>query len=295
MANNRKQLSNPASTGGLGAHFESRVQAAFSVLMLAGGFSPCLPRWPIEKLQPQAKCLGFETDDLIVYSKNPVTGKEAKLLGQIKLSVAITKNDCRFAEVIQAAWTDFNNAKVFLPDTKDVIALICGSLPAVDTKHTRRLLEQARSAEDGDDFYKRIRLGKFTSDAQRKKLEVFETQLKKANDGVPLKKDSVWKFLKSFHLLIYDLDIQSGVTLSLLHTLIDNHSAGDSESLFAQIQLHIEQKNENSGLISIAGFTEEIRCKFKSGSTEKISDEFIATLPRILLEIGIATNTHLTW
>ena len=68
---NRKNLSNPFSTGGGGSHFEAHVQASFVVLMLSGGYAPCLPCWPISEIKLQGKVEGFETDDLIVYIENP--------------------------------------------------------------------------------------------------------------------------------------------------------------------------------------------------------------------------------
>ena len=194
MNESSKQISNSASTGGLGTHFENRVQTAFSVLMLAGGFSPCLPTWPIVKIKLQGKYQNFGTDDLIVYCKDHSTGKQAKLIGQIKHSVKITEGNSTFAEVIQAAWKDFNNPQVFSAASKDVIALICGPLSATDTNDVRRLLEQARYSEDADDFITRVERVIFTSNGQRKKLDVFRAHLKKANSNVELTKDELWNF-----------------------------------------------------------------------------------------------------
>ena len=127
-----KTISNPVSTSGMGIHFENRVQSSFTVLMLVNGFAPTLPAWPIVKIKLQGRYAGFETDDLIVYTKDPKTGKEAKLLGQVKHSVKMTAENKIFGEVILAAWTDFNNPKVFTLST-DIIALICGPLSATDT------------------------------------------------------------------------------------------------------------------------------------------------------------------
>lgn len=42
MSRSLKELSNPFSSGGGGVIFETHVQAAFAVLMLAGGYAPCL-------------------------------------------------------------------------------------------------------------------------------------------------------------------------------------------------------------------------------------------------------------
>ena len=67
MTRSDKQLSNPFSTGGGGVHFEAHVQASFVVLMLTGGFAPCMPNWPISKIKLQGKFAGYDTDDLIVF------------------------------------------------------------------------------------------------------------------------------------------------------------------------------------------------------------------------------------
>jgi len=283
MNENSKQISNPASTGGLGPHFENRVQTAFSVLMLAGGFSPCLPAWPIVKIKLQGKYQGFETDDLIVYCKELNTGKQAKLIGQIKHSVKITKGNQIFSDVMQAAWKDFNNPGVFSATSKDAIALICGPLSATDTNDVRRLLEQARHSENADDFITRTELGKFTGEGQRKKLGVFRVHLKKANNNVELTKDELWKFLKSFHLLIYDLDIK-GVTLSLLHTLIEQYSRSNANVLWAQINEHVQWESENSGFITISSIPEEINTAFKRVPIEEIPDEFVKDTTEIVVK-----------
>jgi len=134
MSKTKKQLSNPMSTGGLGSHFENRIQTSFAILMLTGGVLPYLCPWPIVKIKLQGKYQGFETDDLIIYTEQPNTGKQARLLGQIKHFLNITKSDKEFGEVIQAAWNDFNNKNIFNEEV-DIIALICGPLSATDTSN----------------------------------------------------------------------------------------------------------------------------------------------------------------
>ena len=63
-----KFVANSASTGGLGPLFENKVQSSFVLLMIAGGYAPCLPTWPIHKVKLQGRYQGFETDDFIVYT-----------------------------------------------------------------------------------------------------------------------------------------------------------------------------------------------------------------------------------
>lgn len=269
----KKQLSNPSSTGGLGTHFENRVQTSFAILMLTGGFSPCLPIWPIVKIKLQGKYQGFETDDIIIYAEQHNTGEQAKLLGQIKHTLCITNENKEFGDVIKAAWSDFNNKNIF-HEGIDVIALICGPLSATDTNDVRILLNQARYSENSDDFSTRIELGKFTSKKQRIKLDVFKSQLKYANNNVNLTNDELWRFLKSFYLLIYDLDIK-GVTLSLLHTLIEQYSRNNADTLWCKVKEHVEWENENAGCIMLNTIPNEIRSMFMRKPVEVIPVDFV--------------------
>ncbi|OMF05710.1 hypothetical protein MHI48_16910 [Paenibacillus sp. FSL H7-0942] len=268
-----KELSNAYSTGGGGVHFENRVQASFVVLMLTGGFSPCLPTWPITEIKLQGKYQNFDTDDLIIYVKQSYSDRQAKLLGQIKHYVKITKGDIVFGEVIQSAWNDFNNIEVFNRDT-DAIALITGPLNATDTVHVRGLLRQAEFAKDADDFIKRVTLGKFTSNQQREKLDVFKFHLNKANQDIELTDEQLWQFMKSFHLLIYDLDIK-GVILSLLHSLIGQYSENRSEDLLALIEQDITYKSENAGSITLDTIPKNILSAFQEPVERKIPDDLV--------------------
>ncbi len=221
MSDTATQLSNPFSTGGGGTNFENQVQSAFVVLMLTGGAVPCLRPWPIKKIKLQGKYEGYNTDDFIAFVEEKASGQKAKLLAQIKHSVAIAEGDKTFSQVIQAAWNDFQNPECFDPQT-DVIALITGPLSAHDIENARIILERARHSENAAEFLKKISIAKFSSNEQREKLDAFRTQLKKANDGKDVSDEQLWNFLKRFHLLGYDLDIESGVTLSLLNSHISS-------------------------------------------------------------------------
>jgi len=279
MINAGKQLSNPYSTGGGGIHFENRVQASFVVLMLTGGFSPCLPTWPIKEIKLQGKYQNYDTDDLIVYVKRYEDDKLAKLLGQIKHSVKITSGDRVFSEVVQAAWNDFIKES-FVEDT-DAIALITGPLSSTDTYHVRALLNQAKHASDASDFSDRVYLGNFTSNEQREKLNVFRTHLKSANNNVDISEDQLWRFLKSFNLLIYDLDIK-GVILSMLHSLIGQFAHNRSEELLALVEQHVTYKSENAGSITVDSLPDNIRTVFEKPLTITIPEDLVKTTQTIL-------------
>lgn len=271
MAKHNKEISNPFSTGGGGTNFETRVQASFVTLMLSGGFAPCLPPWPIKKIKLQGKYVRYNTDDAIVFVQSPDGKSERKLLCQIKHLISITKakTNKKFREVIQAAWNDFNNVKIFTRG-KDLIALITGPLSVTDITDVRFILEQARHSESSADFFTKINIAKFSSKAKIKKLGVFREQLKNANNGNDVSDDILWQFMKSFHLLGYDLDIKAGVTLSLVQSLIGQYSPQNAHSLWTQIVDEVQSANQNAGTITIESLPEDIRSAFQKLGVETI-------------------------
>jgi hypothetical protein len=275
MTDNDKQLANPFSTGGGGHNFENQVQTAFVVLMLTGGVVPCLPPWPVKKIKLQGRYAGYKTDDFIAFVEESGTGQTVKLLAQIKHTVSITKGDSTFGEVIQAAWSDFNNEDVF-NQTSDMFALITGPLKATDIDNVRTILEWARHSESAEDFLNQVTLTKFSSIPKQQKLQAFQSQLKKANDGSDVSEDELWRFLKSFHLLGYDLDIRSGVTLSLLLSHIAQFATGGISDLWATISREVATLNQNAGTLTPETIPQEIRAAFAQRlRKEMIPDEFV--------------------
>lgn len=235
MSVGEKHLSSPFSTGGGGVYFESHVQASFVVLMLTGGYVPCLPCGSISKIKLQGRFAGYQTDDLIVFIQDSNSSGQCKLLGQVKHSISITENDPTFAEVIRSTWQDFNNTEVFTKQ-KDVIALITGPLSATDINDARTILEWARHLENSEEFFKAVELSNFSSDSKRSKLNAFKANLRKANNDNEVEGAEVFDFLRHVHLLGYDLDIKAGVTLALLHSLIGQYSPNDAQSVWARLQ-----------------------------------------------------------
>ncbi len=272
MSSEEKQLSNPYSTGGGGGHFEAQVQASFVALMLTGAYAPCLPCRPISKIKLQGKFAGYETDDLIVFLQESSSKGQYKLLGQIKHSISITESDSKFAEVIQSAWKDFNNTRIFNRG-KDVIALITGPLSATDINDVRTILEWARHSENSAEFFQKVDLTNFSSYAKRKKLQAFKINLKKANGNNEVPNDEIFEFLRHFNLLGYDLDIKAGVFLSLIHSLIGQYSPGDVQSIWAKLVNEVHSVNQNAGTISANSLPDDLLSAFKQRRVENIPDD----------------------
>jgi hypothetical protein len=266
-----KQLSNPASTGGGGGHFEAHIQANFVTLMLSGGYAPCLPCWPIVEIKLQGRIDGYETDDLIVFVQKDDTKERRKLLCQVKLSLAMTKGNPTFAEVIQAAWNDFNNVKVFTKN-KDIIALITGPLNSTDGKSVRWLLDQARHTKNSAEFFKNVGQAKFSSKTNRDKLSAIQHHLKAANAGVDVAEGDVFSFLKHFHLLGYDLGKDVGVIASLLHSHISQYNRQHPDYIWTAIVDFVQSVNQNAGTITWDNLPEKLKEEFHQPIVRQIPE-----------------------
>jgi hypothetical protein len=277
MSLDEKELSNPFSTGGGGVNFETRVQTAFLALMVTRGFSPCLPLWPITKIKLQGKYEGYDIDDLIVFAESPGGDRSARLIGQIKHSISITQGDKVFGEVIQAAWSNFNNPKTFR-EGNDAIALITGPLSATDITDVRTILEWARHSEDAADFTTKVGQANFSSDSKRKKLKAFKHHLKRTNGSMDVSDDKLWRFMKSFYLLGYDLDVKAGITLSLLQSLIGQYSQENARALWLQLMDEVQSANQNAGTIKLDSLPEDLKSAFKKKVIETIPADFTRPL-----------------
>lgn len=277
LDNDGAEVSNPFSTGGGGHNFENHVQAAFVVLMLSGGVAPCLRPWPIKKIKLQGRYAGFNTDDFVAFVEEPIGERRAKLLAQIKHSLSITENDPVFTEVMQAAWRDFQDPELF-DRQYDAIALITGPLSAKDTDNARTVLEWARTSASAQEFLEKVTRTKFSSAAKKEKLEAFRAQLKKANKGLAVDDENLWQFLKCFHILGYDLDIQSGVTLSLLNSHIAQFSTDNIPGVWAMVAKEVEFFNQNAGTITYDTLSREIQDSFAAKvPSDTIPAEFLET------------------
>ncbi len=261
MTQSEKKQSSPASTGPLGGNFETRVQAAFIVLMLTGRVAPCLPPWLITKIKFQGHYAGFNVDDFIAFTEDFQTGKKAKLLAQIKHAISITQSDKIFGEVIQAAWNDFNNPVIFTQKI-DAIALITGPLNITDTNHVRPILEWARTSENEEEFLFKVNKERVSSKDKKAKLKVFQFHLQNANGGIEITNNQLWEFLKHFHLLGYDLDSETSSTRSLLQALIAQYSDGDPSVLWKEIVDVVQTFDQNIGTLTLENIPEGIRNSF---------------------------------
>lgn len=270
-------LSNPFSTGGGGVNFEQKVQAVFLLALLIDGFSPILNR-PIKQLIFQGKLFGHQVDDLIIIS----SGNNApKICCQIKHDIAATEGDKTFQEVIAAAWADFQQ-KGFRPGI-DKIVLATGII-AKNTIHAFRLLHEcAINSCNAENFYIRIHTLHYISSKTKEKFSVLKKALASANGGTEPSEESIWKFCKSFVLLVFDLDFESSVNQMLIYSLIQFHSAKDARDVWARLSVFAGQCNQSGGCIQLDNIPDDLKELFNLQGSNDLEDS--SNLPLGLIHL----------
>ena len=220
------EMSNPFSVGGGGQFFEAKVQASFLLPLLIGGRVPCLPSGSIVSVRFQAKQAGFDTDDMVVTLRTD-SDTEHRLLAQIKHHAAFTASDGELYDALAGAWSDFNNARVFVQG-HDALALITGPQPDRVLQHLRPLLDWARTSATGAEFTSKVATARFSSDQKRAYLQIFKDVLRKIIGTAPTD-EVLWAFLKHLYLLSYDFDVQASKDEAAVLTVLElarNPSSG---------------------------------------------------------------------
>jgi hypothetical protein len=262
-----KKLNSPLATGGMGSFFEAHVQASFLILMMTGGYAPCIRPWPITEIKLQGKICDYNTDDLIVSTENPETNEKQKLLCQVKHSISFTNSDSDFAEVMKAAWLDFNNPSLFQKE-KDCIALITGPLSSVDSKSILWLLNQAKATKDKDEFLCQATKSNFAPPKSEEKLKVFRQHLKKANGDTDLSDNDLYRFLKHYYVLSYDLGEREGVILSLLFSHLSQINKKSTREIWDRAVGIVQPMNQYAGTMAKLNLPQDFVEYFIQSDTE---------------------------
>lgn len=290
MSSTLKKISSPFATGGGGIDFEHDVQSAFVVLMLTNGVFHHLGHHPIRQIDLQAKYRGYNTDDIVVYCTDENGRNQRKMIAQIKHKIQVSKTNEEFKNTIIAAWADYNNPKLF-DKNKDIIAIITGLLPKTETYVVRGLLENARAAKDFDDFNTRLNTKLFCDSRQQHKFQIFKSIINDAKEDSQINDKEIYEFLKVLHLFIYDLDVK-GITLSLLKSVIEQHSPQNSGSVWAQIQSYVRDVDKSAGCITLDCIPDDIKSYFKNQKAFEIPDKYVFKQEQLSKQLVISNYAH---
>ena len=243
----------------------------FIVFMLIGKYAPILQSCSIKEIKVQTRAEGYQTDDILIVAKNS-KGHAKRLIGQIKLTVAITKNDASFKGALQGAWIDFKNDQLFDPDN-DILALITKCLSRADHKAIKYILEHIKSRSK-EDFFSEINLQRYSPHKARDKLEIFRYHLAEVNDGKEVSDNDLYHFLKSFEILEVNIDDDKGLDSSIIYSLFPQNGQ-NPQAIWGRLVDFALTNNRLAATIKISDIPEDIAEAFQK-------DQPQVTIPKYL-------------
>ena len=159
----------------------------------------------------------------------------------------------------------YNNASVFNPN-QDAIVLVTGLLAGRITQNLPRLLQWAKYCESAAEYIDKVHTVKSASDPMREFLRVIRLHLDKAK-GSAITDDELWRFIKVFHWLHYDLDQDESTDRTLflnMAQLAKNPNVTDSlNTIWPQITDFIARANPNSATITKDNLPDKVKQWFR--------------------------------
>jgi hypothetical protein len=212
--------SNLFSQGGGGTFFEFETHAAFFTMLLIGGVLPGGEGETIKLYRQQSGSLGYETDDLLLFSKD-LLGIEHKSLIQIKHGLIISESDETWEKVLVSAWKDFNNQFLF-DKSKDRLLVIKDDMTQKEKKHLKELCNWSKSKTNESDFtYEVLRIK-----AKKAYYDLFKNVLQK--NGITATAVELFEFFRCFDIWDYDFGNLTSVQRANFLNLIELSKAQGS-------------------------------------------------------------------
>ncbi|ERT12285.1 hypothetical protein [Photorhabdus temperata] len=146
-------------------------------------------------------------------------------------------------------------------------------MPKLDVNDTLPILEWAKYSSNAAEFLKKSKTKGFTSETKIRRLEIFRNQLNLANKGIEVTDEDLWKFLRIFQIVPYDLDSKNSTVVTLLCSLIETSSSQPPSLVFSRIVTYIQEFNQNAGTLEIKNVSKEINFLFDRNATRNINQD----------------------
>lgn len=202
--------SSPVGRGGAGTYIEGELGAFYLLQMLAGSEARGLPDARIERVQFQGVDEGYALDDLIIHG---VSDKGSSLLEiQSKRTITFAPKDGLFEGVCDQIVRSDPASK---PTDRHLLAVATQRTSFAISGPYQDVLERARTAESGAQFFASLARKGVASDAMRNFAQTFRTHL--VAFGVADDDEAIWAIVRRF--LILEFDFESGAPQARAHAL----------------------------------------------------------------------------
>jgi hypothetical protein len=202
--------SSPVGRGGAGTYIEGELGAYYLLQMLVGSEARGLPDARIERVQFQGENDGYALDDLIVHG---ASDKGSALLEiQSKRTITFSPKDGIFQSVCEQI---VKSAPQSQPTDRHLFAVATQRTSFAISGTYQDVLEWARTAKTGAQFFARLALKGVASEAMRSFAQTFRANL--VAKGVSDDDEAIWTIIRRF--LILEFDFESGAPQARAHAL----------------------------------------------------------------------------
>lgn len=207
--NENERGSSPVGRGGAGTYIEGELGAFYLLQMLAGSEARGLPNAQIERVLLQGVDEGYALDDLIVHG---VSNNGSSLLEiQSKRTITFSPKDSIFQSVCEQI---VRSAPAISPTDRHLFAVATQRTSFKISGPYQDVLEWARAARTGTEFFQRLTLKGVASDAMREFAQTFRSNL--VSHGVDDDSEVIWEIIRRF--LILEFDFESVAPLARTHS-----------------------------------------------------------------------------
>lgn len=197
--NQKQNGSSPVGRGGAGTYIEGELGAYYLLQMLAGSEARGLPNARIEQVQLQGENEGYALDDLIIHG---VSDKGTAILEiQSKRTIRFSPKDPIFIGVCEQVVRSNPAQK---PTDRHLLAVATQRTSYSISGPYQDVLEWARGAESGVQFFARLALPGVASEEMRTFTEAFRKHL--VAQGVADDDEAIWVILRRFMILEFDFE-----------------------------------------------------------------------------------------
>jgi hypothetical protein len=202
--------SSPVGRGGAGTYIEGELGAYYLLQLLAGSEARGLPDARIERVQFQGVDEGYALDDLIVHGASDKGNSLLEI--QSKRTISFAPKDGVFQSVCSQV---ARSAPESQPTDRHLFAVATQRTSFAISGPYQDVLEWARMAKTGAQFFARLALKGVASEAMRGFAQTFRINL--VAQGVADDAEAVWNIIRRF--LILEFDFESGAPQARAHAL----------------------------------------------------------------------------
>jgi hypothetical protein len=235
-------MTNPASSGGAGTHFEAKVGASYLLSMLLEVDARGLPGCRIESVSLQRSQEGHPLDDIVVRGVHQA-GSAATLEIQAKRTLTFTASDTEFREVVKQIGAAAS-VEGFWGRSHQLGIAVARTTQSMEPSY-QDVLSWARHLEGAKVFHERLNRTGTANPAMRNFVSVFRANLEAA--GFDHDDEAVWKLLRRVQILVFDFESPAAPTTELMRERAFRALEGGSSAEAAKLWSHLVTMAESLG------------------------------------------------